>query len=68
MASQVEISGNNVSATNWISREQAAEVPATDAFGAPKTAQSAIELAKRAFALKKYEEAVEYYSTALEFV
>ena len=30
------------------------------------TIEAAIDLAKRAFALKKYEEAVEHYSNALE--
>jgi HAT1-interacting factor 1 len=30
------------------------------------TSEAAIEQAKRAFALKKYEQAVEHYATALE--
>jgi HAT1-interacting factor 1 len=29
--------------------------------------ESAIEQAKRAFALRKYEQAVDFYATALEF-
>jgi hypothetical protein len=32
------------------------------------TIESAIEKAKRAFALRKYEQAVEHYATALELV
>ncbi|KAH6916042.1 hypothetical protein BKA70DRAFT_1140021 [Coprinopsis sp. MPI-PUGE-AT-0042] len=32
----------------------------------PMTVETAVELAKRAFALKKYEQAIEHYSTALE--
>lgn len=32
------------------------------------TAETAIELAQRAFALKKYEESVDHYATALELV
>ncbi|KXN87528.1 NASP-related protein sim3 [Leucoagaricus sp. SymC.cos] len=34
---------------------------------APTTLESAIEQAKRAFALRKYEQAVDFYTTALEF-
>lgn len=30
------------------------------------TVETALEHARRAFALKKYEQAVEYYATALE--
>ena len=45
------------------SRAQASEKPATEN---PVTIESAVENAKRAFALKKYEQAVEHYSTALE--
>jgi HAT1-interacting factor 1 len=33
----------------------------------PMTLDSAVEQAKRAFALKKYEQAVDFYATALEF-
>ncbi|KZV63182.1 hypothetical protein PENSPDRAFT_657515 [Peniophora sp. CONT] len=33
---------------------------------APQTVEQCVELAKRAFALRKYEEAVEQYATALE--
>lgn len=32
----------------------------------PQSVDEVVELAKRAFALKKYEEAVEHYATALE--
>jgi hypothetical protein len=32
------------------------------------TVESAIDKAKRAFALKKYEQAIEHYATALELV
>jgi HAT1-interacting factor 1 len=32
------------------------------------TVQTAVEHAKRAFALKKYEQAVEHYATALEIM
>ncbi|KAJ3516947.1 hypothetical protein NLJ89_g813 [Agrocybe chaxingu] len=35
---------------------------------APVTAESSIELAKRAFALKKYEQAIDHYATALELI
>jgi HAT1-interacting factor 1 len=31
------------------------------------TLDSVVEQAKRAFALKKYEQAVDFYATALEF-
>ncbi|KAF5362162.1 hypothetical protein D9756_002240 [Leucocoprinus leucothites] len=34
---------------------------------APLTLESAVEQAKRAFALRKYEQAVDFYATALEF-
>ncbi|KXN92842.1 NASP-related protein sim3 [Leucoagaricus sp. SymC.cos] len=34
---------------------------------APTTLESAVEQAKRAFALRKYEQAVDFYTTALEF-
>jgi HAT1-interacting factor 1 len=33
----------------------------------PMTLESAVEQAKRAFALRKYEQAVDFYATALEF-
>ncbi|XP_006461785.1 hypothetical protein AGABI2DRAFT_193169 [Agaricus bisporus var. bisporus H97] len=38
-----------------------------DEINAPTTLESALEQAKRAFALKKYEQAVDFYATALEF-
>jgi HAT1-interacting factor 1 len=38
-------------------------VPATEV-----TVQSSVEQAKRAFALKKYEQAIDHYATALELV
>ncbi len=34
----------------------------------PKTIESEVELAKRAFALRKFEESVEHYATALELM
>lgn len=40
-----------------------AAVPSTDV-----TLESSVEQAKRAFALKKYEEAIDHYATALELV
>ncbi|KIK61614.1 hypothetical protein GYMLUDRAFT_243309 [Collybiopsis luxurians FD-317 M1] len=39
-----------------------------DSPAPPMSSETAIEHAKRAFALKKYEQAVEYYATALELV
>jgi HAT1-interacting factor 1 len=41
---------------------------ATDASELKVTIESAVEHAKRAFALKKYEQAVEHYATALELM
>ncbi|KAG6864847.1 hypothetical protein C0991_006788 [Blastosporella zonata] len=41
---------------------------ATDAPSAEVTIESAIEHAKRAFALKKFEQAIEHYATALELM
>jgi HAT1-interacting factor 1 len=38
--------------------------PATES--GPLSIEEALELAKRAFALKKYEQAVDHYATALE--
>lgn len=41
----------------------------TDAVpSAGVTLESSVEQAKRAFALKKYEEAIDHYATALELV
>ncbi|KAI0339484.1 hypothetical protein BDW22DRAFT_599992 [Trametopsis cervina] len=40
--------------------------PATE--GGPSTIEDALERAKRAFALKKYEQAVDHYATALELM
>ncbi|KAH8832902.1 hypothetical protein DL96DRAFT_1677194 [Flagelloscypha sp. PMI_526] len=40
------------------------KAPATDA---PTTVEDAVDRAKRAFALKKFEQAVDFYATALEF-
>lgn len=40
----------------------------TDALGPEPTVESAVEHAKRAFALKKFEQAVEHYATALELM
>jgi len=37
-----------------------------DAATVEPTVEDCIELAKRAFALKNYEQAVEHYATALE--
>lgn len=45
---------------------KAARADATDAFAPDMTVETALEHARRAFALKKYEQAVEYYATALE--
>lgn len=39
-----------------------------DAPGPEITIEGAIEHAKRAFALKKFEQAVEHYATALELM
>lgn len=44
----------------------AARTNATDASAPEMTVETALEHARRAFALKKYEQAVEYYATALE--
>ncbi|KAF8623209.1 hypothetical protein AX15_006447 [Amanita polypyramis BW_CC] len=44
------------------------ETPATDASKVEVTVETAIEHAKRAFALRKYEQAVEHYATALELI
>ena len=41
--------------------------PAATAKPAP-TIEEALEQGKRAFALKKYEQAVDYYATALELM
>ena len=40
----------------------------TDAVPSTVTLESSVEQAKRAFALKKYEEAIDHYATALELV
>ena len=40
--------------------------PAVTDVPAPQTIEDSVEHAKRAFALKKYEQAVDYYATALE--
>jgi HAT1-interacting factor 1 len=40
----------------------------SDAVPSAVTHESSVEQAKRAFALKKYEEAVDHYATALELV
>lgn len=45
---------------------KAARTDATDASAPEMTVETALEHARRAFALKKYEQAVEYYATALE--
>lgn len=45
---------------------KAARTNATDASAPEMTVETALEHARRAFALKKYEQAVEYYATALE--
>ncbi|KIM90564.1 hypothetical protein PILCRDRAFT_1835 [Piloderma croceum F 1598] len=42
------------------------ERPAVIDAPAPQTIEDSVEHAKRAFALKKYEQAVDYYATALE--
>lgn len=42
--------------------------PPTDAPNVEPTIESAIEHAKRAFALKKFEQAIEHYATALELM
>lgn len=41
---------------------------ATDASEPKVTIESAVEHAKRAFALKKFEQAVEHYASALELM
>ncbi|KNZ74575.1 NASP-related protein sim3 [Termitomyces sp. J132] len=43
-------------------------VPTTDATSTEVTIETAIEHAKRAFALKKFEQAIEHYATALELM
>lgn len=55
-------------ATVYTSEPKETSGPAvTDAPGpAPQTIEDSVEHAKRAFALKKYEQAVDYYATALE--
>ncbi|KAG0699897.1 hypothetical protein DFH29DRAFT_656653 [Suillus ampliporus] len=45
---------------------KAAKTNATDASTPEMTVETALEHARRAFALKKYEQAVEHYATALE--
>jgi len=45
-----------------------AATPAPGALAADVTVESAIDHAKRAFALKKYEQAVDHYATALELM
>ena len=40
----------------------------TDALDPKVTLEDAVEHAKRAFALKKFEQAVEYYASALELM
>lgn len=45
-----------------------AEIAKTGSPAPEMTPESAIDHAKRAFALKKYEQAVEHYATALELV
>jgi hypothetical protein len=55
--------------TRYCLREE--HEPAADATDAPTpelTMDSAIEHGKRAFALKKFEQAVDYYATALELM
>ncbi|KAG6833229.1 hypothetical protein H0H87_009850 [Tephrocybe sp. NHM501043] len=42
--------------------------PSTDALTLEPTIESAVEHAKRAFALKKFEQAIEHYATALELM
>ncbi|KAI0272319.1 hypothetical protein BC834DRAFT_342680 [Gloeopeniophorella convolvens] len=44
------------------------EQPETPASNAPMTVTDALDHAKRAFALRKYEQAVEHYATALELL
>ncbi|KAF5383595.1 hypothetical protein D9615_003577 [Tricholomella constricta] len=44
------------------------DTPATDAPSVEPTIESAVEHAKRAFALKKFEQAIEHYATALELM
>ncbi|GLB41869.1 putative SHNi-TPR [Lyophyllum shimeji] len=44
------------------------QVQATDVPNVEPTIESSVEHAKRAFALKKYEQAVEHYATALELM
>jgi hypothetical protein len=46
--------------------EQQAQQP--NATAAPATVSDALDHAKRAFALRKYEQAVEHYATALELL
>ena len=42
--------------------------PVTDTPNTEVTIETAIEHAKRAFALKKFEQAIEHYATALEMM
>ncbi|KAK2463620.1 hypothetical protein APHAL10511_004371 [Amanita phalloides] len=44
------------------------DIPATDASKVEVTVQTSVEQAKRAFALKKYEQAADHYATALELM
>ncbi|KAG6896532.1 hypothetical protein C0992_007666 [Termitomyces sp. T32_za158] len=44
------------------------DAPTTDAPSTEVTVETAIEHAKRAFALKKFEQAIEHYATALELM
>jgi len=50
--------------------QQGQEQPATTttATDPPATVSDALDHAKRAFALRKYEQAVEHYATALELL
>ncbi len=49
-------------------REQPKNEGKTADVSPPETIESAVEKAKRAFALRKYEQAVDHYATALELV
>ena len=50
--------------TPSVAAEPAAEATATNT----PSIEESLELAKRAFALKKYEQAVDHYATALELM
>ena len=52
----------------WTNPSTCRSTTTKDADPSTVTLESSVEQAKRAFALKKYEEAIDHYATALEFV